>query len=526
MCAASDPRRDLLDVAEVLIAAMHEPEERRLGGRLRLLLVSLGTLACALAVLFPVGGAISASAGAASSSPGPLWVSDCSTSQLSDIVAAYTSTPAPHTTAVPLPKRTNSYLTNVLRQRLLKCKLALKDYQSIGNDDSPAKACTPVDTDEDIRVLWQQLQFCVALRNLPFAAPAPVTSPSIKWRLPSTTGSGSQPVIFVMGAAGDPTMLAKLISTLTHYLNGTATYIADDARLIPEPAMSTADFITQCGQSPQVKGAIVVAITAAGSGASDQFFSRKNWSAIEATALYADCERSGPSASGVPAYVWASSLAYKSNHYITPTPLTPLAILLTLGAAYEEFAPSRTTSTVTTRVYPTPLPLPTYGRISQVQTTNSQTLNASSLSSVAIGFLGSSITYTNAVAPLTGPPTIDQQTWDTLQDVAAKLVEDMNCWQLPAVALGRAKQLSDIEGRPRPAPAYVPPAGLSTYSSGQPSAPFCAEPNSIPPAPMPTPPRLETPTPQPSIGGESIQDILPALTPSPTRRPAGEARGS
>ena len=503
---------------------MHEPERRRIGERLKRLLLSLGVLAAALAVLFPAGSAVSASAGAASRSPGPLWVSDCSTSQLSDIVAAYTSTPAPHTVAVPVPKRTNSYLANVLRQRLLKCKSALKDYQSIGNDDSPAKACTPVDTDEDIRVLWQQLQFCVALRNLPFAAPAPAASPSIKWKLPSTTGSGSQPVIFVMGAAGDPTMLAKLISTLTHYLNGTATYIADDARLIPEPAMSTADFITQCGQSPQVKGAIVVAITAAGSGASDQFFSRKNWSAIEATALYADCERSGPSASGVPAYVWASSLAYKSNHYITPTPLTPLAILLTLGAAYEEFAPSRTTSTVTTRVYPTPLPLPTYGRISQVQTTNSQTLNASSLSSVAIGFLGSSIAYTNAVAPLTGPPTIDQQTWDTLQDVAAKLVEDMNCWQLPAVALGRAKQLSDIEGRPRPAPAYVPPAGLSTYSSGQPSAPFCAEPNSIPPAPMPTPPRLETPTPQPSIGGESIQDILP--TPTPTRKPAGYVRGS
>ena len=498
---------------------MHEPGQARIAARLRRLLLGLGVLAGALAVLFPVGSAISASAGAASSSPGPLWVSDCSTSQLSDIVAAYTSTPAPHTVAVPVSKRTNSYLANVIRQRLLKCKSALKDYQSIGNDDSPAEACTPVDTVEDIRVLWEQLQFCVALRNLPFAAPTPAASPSIKWKLPSTTGSGSQPVIFVMGAAGDPTMLAKLISTLTHYLNGTATYIVDDARLIPEPAMSTADFITQCGQSPQVKGAIVVAITAAGSGASDQFFSRKNWSAIEATALYADCERSGPSASGVPAYVWASSLAYKSNHYITPTPLTPLAILLTLGAAYEEFAPSRTTSTVTTRVYPTPLPLPTYGRISQVQTTNSQTLNASSLSSVAIGFLGSSITYTNAVAPLTGPPTIDQQTWDTLQDVAAKLVEDMNCWQLPAEALGHAKQLADIEGRPRPAPAYVPPAGLSTYSSGQPSAPFCAEPNSIPPEPMPTPPRLETPTPQPSIGGESIQDILPAPTPSPTRKP-------
>jgi hypothetical protein len=502
---------------------MHEPQQGRIAECLKRLLLCLGVLAGALAVLFPVGSAISASVGAASSSPGPLWVTDCSTSQLSDIVAAYTSTPAPHTTAVPIPRRTNSYLANVLRQRLLKCRSALKRYESIGNDDSPARACTPVDTDEDIRVLWQQLQFCVALKNLPFAAPAPAASPSIKWKLPSTTGSGSQPVIFVMGAAGDPGMLAKLISTLTHYLNGTATYIIDDARLIPEPAMSTADFITQCAQSPQVKGAIVVAITAAGSGASDQFFSRKNWSAIEATALYADCERSG-SASGVPAYVWASRLAYKSNHYITPTPLTPLAILLTLGAAYEEFAPSRTTSTVTTRVYPTPLPLPTSGRISQVQTTNAQTLNASSLSSVAIGFLGSSITYTNAVAPLTGA-TLDQQTWDTLQDVAAKLVEDMNCWQLPAQALGGGKQLSDIEGRARPAPAYVPPAGLSTYSLGRPSAPFCAEPNSIPPAPMPTPPQLEIPTPQPSPGGESIQDILPP-TPSPAPKPTGDARGS
>jgi hypothetical protein len=43
---------------------------------------------------------------------------------------------------------------------------------------------------------------------------------------------------------------------------------------------------------------------------------------------------------------------------------------------------------------------------------------------------------------------------------------------------------------------------------------------------MPTPPSSETPTPQPSTGGESIQDILPAPTPLPTRRPAGEARGS
>jgi len=61
------------------------------------------------------------------------------------------------------------------------------------------------------------------------------------------------------------------------------------------------------------------------------------------------------------------------------TPLTPLPLLLRLGAAYEEFAPAKTTSTTTTYVFPVPKSSPPGGYNSQERTTNAKTVNASSL---------------------------------------------------------------------------------------------------------------------------------------------------
>lgn len=451
-------------------------------------------------VLFPAGTTETVLADAdASATLAPLSVSECSTMQLSDVLAAYTSTPAPHTHPVPLPPQTRSYLASVLRARLKQCSQKMqKDAAVPGSRVTPADACDPRDV-SNVRILWQQLRLCEALVN-----PQLPTPTMLGWKLPPTVGYANQPVIFVMGAGGgDPAMLAKLVSTLAQYLSQTASYLDGNAKLIAAPTLALSDFIGYCANSQQVKGAIIVTITAAGSGATDAFIYRRNWTAIEANALYADCQRpvDRPKANGVPAVVWTSDLAQGQKHYDFPTPLTPIALLLTLGAAYEEFAPSRSTSTVTTRIFPTPLPIPTYGRISQVQTTNGQTLNASSLSSVAIGFLSSSISYTNASAPLTQSPTVDQQTWDTLQDIGYKLVAEMNCWQPPTEAIGGQQPLKDIVGQPRKVPGYKPPPGLN-YASGEPSAPFCAEP---------------VPTASPSTG-ESIQDILPP-TPTPASTP-------
>lgn len=456
---------------------------------------SIVAITSVVLTLLPNGTPIAALAAMPDATVAPLSISDCSTSQLSDIIASYNSTPAPHTSPAPLPAQARSYLAYVLRARLTQCAAKLGGYQAgAKGPPSPAAACAPSLNEYDVHQLWKHLQLCEALVAPPVAA-----SPIIKWKLPPTTGVGNQPVIFVVGAGGDAAMVGKLISSLTVFLDETGYYFADNSVLIAEPTWSPDVFATQCTQSPQVEGAIVVQITAAGSGSSDQFVSRKNWSAIEATALYAKCERNRPTATGVPSYVWVSEMAKAENHYITITPLTPVALLLTLGAAYEEFAPARTTTTQQTQVYPAPSPLPSGGFITQQQTTNSKTVNASSLGGVAAGFLASSISYTNSAAPLTQQPTVDQQTWDTLQSVAYELVKEMNCWQPPPTAIAE-QRIGDVVGHARKLPSYNPPPGLGRYSSGQPSAPFCAEP--------------QNPS---GNGGESIRDILPSPLPTPHR---------
>jgi hypothetical protein len=453
-----------------------------------------------------LAGILSALAAAPATSQAPLSVEGCTTSQLSEIMASYTSRPAPSATSIPLPSEARSYLGHILSERLKQCSAKLGGRSGrTAAPLSPAAACYPAANENDVSVLWKHLQLCEALVNPPVAA-----SPIIKWQLPPTSGAGNQPIIFVVGAGGDPAMLGKLVSSLTVFLDQGGYYLADEAVLIPEPGWSPDIFAAQCAQAPQVEGAIVVQITAAGSGSSDQFVSRKNWSAIEATALYAQCKHGHAPATGIPTYTWVSSIAKAENHYITITPLTPLALLLTLGAAYEEFAPAKTTSTTTTHVFPVPKSSPPGGYNSQEQTTNAKTINASSLGGVAGGFLASAISYTNTTVPLTQQPTVDQQTWDTLQAVALNLVQQMNCWQPPAHA---TPAFSDVVGGVRRAPSYNPPPGLGGYSFGKPSAPFCEEPN---PTATPAPEATQTPSPEP-LGGESIRDVLPS--PLPTQHP-------
>jgi hypothetical protein len=421
----------------------------------------------------------------ASARPAPLALNDCSTAQLGNVIGVYLVTPAPRATPVPFPSGVKTYLAYVLQHRLTRCAAMLPGHGR--HRGSASAACTPTSNENDVRHLWTQLEFCVALANRTSDPPG---TQAIPWQLPAQAGTGNRPVIFVLGIGDDKAMVGKLVSTLTVYLNDgreeSGYYFDSGAVLVPEPSWSPADYAAQCEGSPNVRGAIVVDITAAGSGAADEFIRRRNWSAIEATALYAACNRSTPSSHGSPAYVWVSDIAMKQNQRITLTPLTPLAMLLMLGAAYEEFAPSRTTSTTTTRTLPNPTPIPKSGRVTQISTTNAQTLNAAGLSSVAGSFLGSAISYTNTVAPLTQSPTVDQQTWDTLQSVAIALVRNMNCWQ-PAPAAIEAPNAQDIVGAARALPAYNPPAGLGAYSSGAPSAPFCSEP----------------------AASESIDDILP-----------------
>ncbi len=421
----------------------------------------------------------------------PLSISDCSTAQLSDVIAVYLATPAPKASPPPIPPTANAYLAHVLRGRLDACVARL------GGAAKPrALACKYSSADKgDARALYTQLRFCVTLVSS--VPPAPAVVP---WQIPGTSGVQNEHVIFVLGVGpeADSAMVYKLVSTMTTYLNDgktyTGYYFADDSTLIPEPSWTTQDFAMQCEGSPNVEGAIIVQVTAAGNGASDNFVSRRSWTAIEATALYAQCTHITPTSSGIPAFVWISQMEGQDGHSTTVTPLMPLSLLLLAVAGYEEFAPARTTSNVTTRAFPnptSPTPSPGTGRVTQIQTTNQTTENASSLGTVAGTFLGSAITYTNSAVPLAQSPAVDQLTWNTLQSLAIRLMTDMNCWR-PAPPPAGTLYATDIIGAPQSLPSYSPPAGLGAYQTGVPSAPFCG------------PPRLN----------ESVHNILPS-TPRP-----------
>jgi hypothetical protein len=417
--------------------------------------VRLSSIAAPLCVVILLSSTLGAPA---APQPVALAPATCSTAQLSDVVGVYFNVPHARATPMPVPAGASSFLSKLLRLRLQSCRRALGAGRMM--------ACAPGPREQnDPRLLWTHLRFCELLVNAPHARPE-----GIAWELPSVRGT--HPVIFVLGTGADPGVVSKLVSTLTVYLNAgrdEAGYrFAGDAILIPEPTWTPQTYAAACETSPNVAGAVVVDVTASGSGSRDEFVSRRSWNAVEATALYAQC------AHGTPAYVWVSDIQQAQSRQSTFTPLMPLAMLLTLGAMYEEFVPARSTSTTSRRLFPAPKPTPPSGYVSETDTTNTSTINSAQLGSVAGGFLSSSIAYTNNAVPLT-TTAVDLQSWNTLQALAMRLIGDMNCWQ-PAPEPIHAPRAQDIVGPARRLPAYNPPPGLGAYAAGRPSAPFCAQP--------------------------------------------------
>ncbi len=448
---------------------------------------ALGTIAMAAASVALVVSTIGAPAASASA---PLSGQGCSAKRLSEIVAVYLGAPVAKPTPVPMPRGVSTYLSRVLRSRLASCEAALGAGQT--------GACKPSRGERnDVRQLWAHLRFCETLVTSPPSA----ASEMIPWELPGATGF--KPVIFVMGFGADVPMVSKLVSTLTVFLNAgrdeAGYHFVGNAILIPEPTLTLASYAAQCESSPNVEGAIVVNIGASGSGSSDEFISRRSWTAIEATTSYAQCSHT--TARGSPAFTWLSNIERQESQHSTFTPLMPLATLLALTSMYEDFAPVRSTNVTSRRTgIPAPKPVPSTGYVSEVDTSNTTSYNASQLGGIAGSFLGSSINYTNSSAPLT-PTAVDLQTWNTLQALAMKLIGDMNCWQAAPQAIG-TPAAADIVGGARRLPAYNPPAGLGQYHPlGRPSAPFCREPG------------LAEPN-----NHASIRMLLPG-TPQPATRP-------
>ena len=346
--------------------------------------------------------------------PEPLSL-DCSTAGLSGV--SYLATPAPKPTPIPIPPYISRYLAHVLRGRLETCSRTFAVTSSVRS----SRACVP--ESHNIRLLWQQLTFCESLVG--GSPTTPSTEVPILWGsqvTPTKPARGEQRYIFVIGVGPDEPMRDKLVASLAE--NFADYSLVNDDKLIAEPSWSPATFVAQCAEdTANTDGALIAGITAEGSGSNDETIRRRSWMEVDGYVLYAQCVQK-PHSQGRTEYVWASNVREGEGHKITLTIFPVLALLLTLGSTYEIFAPARTSSTSSLRVFPIRSPIPPTGMISQVTAGSQTTTNASSIGNLATGFVSGSLAYTSTV---TSVPTVDEQTWDTLDQLAAYLIGELNC---------------------------------------------------------------------------------------------------
>jgi len=279
--------------------------------------------------------------------------------------------------------------------------------------------------------------------------------------------SGPFHTIFVLGTGGDPSIRGKLIASFVEEFQLQQYGLANDAWLIPEPDWTASDFVNQCSKDWQhTDGALVIGYVASATWARDELLRRRSWTELQANAMYAECsppkivsvtptrvlgraniETAKPAAV---AYTWHSRLWGGSGYTNTDTKLAALSILLSLGSAYLTFSPSKTATSVSTRIFPTPAPLPPVGVLSSVVTTTQSVTNPSgSFGSIATGLLGQSLLYTQSITAI---PSGDNQLWDAAYNAARSIIAEMNC--------------------PKPPPS-PPPSPLASPLPSPTPAPFC-----------------------------------------------------
>ena len=93
-----------------------------------------------------------------------LSMTDCTTSQLSDVMGIYLTVPAPKETQPPIPGNVKSYLSKALSGRLAACQQVLPPSPDAGTP------CLPGSGEENQpNLLWTHLRFCELLVMLPDA---------------------------------------------------------------------------------------------------------------------------------------------------------------------------------------------------------------------------------------------------------------------------------------------------------------------------------------------------------------------
>jgi|HubBroStandDraft_4_1064222.scaffolds.fasta_scaffold00014_80 hypothetical protein len=333
-------------------------------------------------------------------------------------------------------------------------------------------------------------------------------------------------VLFVLADGGDAPTRGRFVSEVTRQLE-TFYQVPHGILLVPEPTWAVPDYMNACANvtaNTQTRGALIVEITSVSNSSANWFWQKASWTELSGALLFSSCAQDhsksnagsgagtaesapnpltpvsqkditwefgakkgpqqglqrikystfntpGPKPTLPPPYVmrWGTNVYDQTGYTKNVTPLPVAGVALSLVSVAIPFIPSRTATGQDTTVYPTPYPwLPgsPNGYVSQRQTTNTTTTNTQSETTLATGFLGSSITYDQNLNAL--PSTTDDSSMRAVRNVVASFLQEVGCYPNPqsrplsyGVDLKMIVQhngmCADLGMLPRPSPNPSPP---------------------------------------------------------------------
>jgi hypothetical protein len=302
--------------------------------------------------------------------------------------------------------------------------------------------------------------------------------------LPTYTPAGSQ-VLFVVGDGGDNPTRGRFVSEVTRQLQS-FYQLPHELVLVPEPTWSVSDYMNSCANltaNTKTRGALIVEIAAISNSSANWFWQKASWTELSGALLFSLCiqdhsksstgagsstaestpnpltpvslkditwqfaPKKGPlpslqrikySTFNTPApkptppppysMKWATHVYDQTGYTKNVTPLPVAGVVLALVSAGIPFVPSRTATGQDTITYPTPhpwLPGSPNGYVSSRQTTNTTTTNTQNETTLAAGFLSSSISYDQNLNAL--PSTTDDSSMRAVRSVVASFLKEMGC---------------------------------------------------------------------------------------------------
>jgi hypothetical protein len=282
--------------------------------------------------------------------------------------------------------------------------------------------------------------------------------------------------LFVIADGGDAPTRGRFVSEVARQLQ-TYYAISPQLQLIPEPTWAVTDYMNTCAKFAGVTaGALIVEVASMSNGAGNWFFQRASWTELSGELLFSSCtldrsqgsggseastaestpnpltpvnqlawkkgEKKGektlvfsvfntpaPKPTPTPYRIeWVTNVHDESGRLRNVSPLPVTGVLLALVSSAAAIFPSRTTIGENTIVYPTPYPwLPgsSNGYVSRSETTNQTVTNPQSESTIATGFLSSSLLYDTNVNSL--QPSYDDTSMRAVRAIVAGFLKEVGC---------------------------------------------------------------------------------------------------